>query len=141
MEVGFAMEWIEDNYDGETWSFNSEVAKPVSVPLKQANKPMKSNESGKKIQILTNRLMEGKIMLLLKKLGLKSYTVCDARGDGAPEFEMIRQPAEKNILFSVSVNQREQASLQEKINQFAREGQAVTLYLSGQEVMVPIGRG
>ncbi|WP_319381195.1 hypothetical protein [Thiomicrorhabdus sp.] len=135
------MEWLEDNYDGEAWRFHSAVGKPAVTVNKSKAEVPGLDDSAAMVRILTNRLMEGKILLTLKQIGLHSYTVCDVRGDHAPEFAMGCKMTERNILFRVAVNGEEHASLMRAVSQFEQQGQSVTLFPSEHAASTPAGSG
>ncbi|QKI89997.1 hypothetical protein [Thiomicrorhabdus xiamenensis] len=135
------MKWIEDNYDGEMWSFNSSVDRATASSMTQADN-LQPSRPGDMIQILANRLMEGKISVALKKLGLGSFTVCDVHGDPGPEFEAIKkQGSGRSIMFMLKVNQNEQLTLKQKMKQISDDDFPVMMFSAKEQLVVPNGRG
>ncbi|WP_178861423.1 hypothetical protein [Thiomicrorhabdus cannonii] len=132
------MEWIEDNSETESWSFNRDVVLPDLSLLQRINDTAQSHGPDKMIQILASRLMEREVLLELKKLGLKVSPLSEVIGDSSPDFEMIQPLLEKNMMLMVSVNEDEHALLKKKINEFSEDGIAVLMFSSAGDVDNPL---
>jgi hypothetical protein len=135
MEEGGGMEWIEDNSETESWSFNADDVLPDPSLLQRINASAQSHGPEKMIQILASRLMEREILLELKKLGLKACPLSEVIGDSSPDFEQIQPLLENNMMLMVAVNEDEYALLEKKIREFSEDGIAVLMFSSAGDVM------
>lgn len=91
----------------------------------------------KLVNIITNDLMEDKLVESFKKYGASGYTIVRARGEGSSGVAADMTGFDANIVVKVIMPAERMDALLESLERKMRKGYHLTVYISDVQVISP----
>lgn len=89
----------------------------------------------KLMNIIANDSLEGKLVGMFKKYGVKGYTILRARGEGSSGFSADSSGFDSNIFVKVIIPEAKLDTILQSVECKIRKGYHLTVYISDVQVL------